>query len=1074
MATFTVHTSSSLTRLAAALAGTFSAKPAAPLSHETVVVLSSGMGRWLSMELAATMGVCAGMDFSFPNDTLDACFRSVIPGLPESSPFALDTMAWRIAALLPAHLQRPGFESIAGYLGNQGDDRRLLQLARKLADTFDQYTIFRPRMVLDWDNGGGSDWQAELWRSLTAGCSGQHRAALLRTFRQRLAAGTVAAGSLPQRISLFGISFLPPFHLEFFSILAQCVAVDIYLLNPCGAYWGDLFSERRKAELALKPDLPPEALEYYETGNPLLSSLGTQGQEFFSLLLDMNTDWNDLDSVRTPPTDSLLGTIQSDILELHNRGGDAPRATVPEQDHSLQIHSCHGPLREMEILYDNLLRMFDEHPDLEPRDVVVMTPDIGAYAPYITATFGTRCGGRPPIPFTIADQSRRRENPVLDAFLKVLELPAGRFGINSMLEVLECPQVMARFEITADELDRIREWLLASGVRWGIDGAHRVALGFPDYGEFSWRAGLDRLLLGYAMAPDGDQLFAGIMPCDSIEGRQALALGKLAAFVNTVEGLAAALSARQTLAGWADALATLTTRMLSPLDGNDTSCAALHAAFQTLREYQERSGFDNAISLEAVRDCLTHLLDECGESFGFLGGRVTFCAMLPMRSIPLRVVCLVGMNDAIFPRNQRLPAFSLMSGARRRGDRSIRDEDRYLFLEVLLSAQDTLYISYTGQNNRDNTSLPPSVVVAELLDYVRRGFVREDTPDTPPEIVTRHRLQAFSADYFSNDRDAPLFSYSPEYRDALESGRASGQPRREFIHAALADDPRLTQELDLQQLTRFLGNPAKAFLARSMNVTPYDPAAEVEEREPFALDSLIGYALKQELTGRLLNHDSCDDLYASVRARLILPPLVAGRIAFDAALAECSQFAGLVAPQLSLPLEPLPISVDLQGTLLSGALKDVQQERHLRWRCASMKGKDRLALWCEHLILNTLNPDGYPRSSLLVCKDLTLSLPPLDNARELLADLLELYRQGLCRPLHFFPQTSWLYLTEGMAKAEERWLGTDYSPSPAESSNPSFALCFNNQNVLDDEFVSLADRIYGPLLAVAIEEKAAQ
>ena len=557
MATFTVHTSSSLTRLSAALAGTLAKDPAPPLGSETVVVLSNGMGRWLSMELAAARGVCAGLDFRFPNDTLDLLFRAVIPGIPESSPFALDTMAWRIAALLPAHLDRPGFESIAAYLGDRSDDRRLLQLARTLADTFDQYTIFRPQTILQWDQGGGSDWQAVLWRALTAGCSGLHRAALLQQFRQRLAAGDIPPGSLPRRISLFGISFLPPFHLEFFSILSRYVQVDFYLLNPCGAYWGDLLSERRKADLALDPATPPEALEYYETGNPLLSSLGTQGQEFFNMLLDLETDWVNLDSAQPSGNSSLLGTIQDDILQLRDRGGAVPPAAVRADDRSLQIHSCHGPLREMETLYDNLLRMFEETPDLEPRDIVVMTPDIASYAPYITATFGSCCGGRPAIPFSIADQGARSENPVIGTFLQILDLPSGRFGINSMLEILECPQVMARFDISADELGLLRNWLGDARVRWGIDGDHRSALGFPGYADFSWQAGLDRLLLGYALAPDGDRLFRGIMPCDNIEGRQALALGKLATFISAAADLSGQLSTKRTLSGWSETLAEI-------------------------------------------------------------------------------------------------------------------------------------------------------------------------------------------------------------------------------------------------------------------------------------------------------------------------------------------------------------------------------------------------------------------------------------------------------------------------------------------------------------------------------------
>jgi exodeoxyribonuclease V gamma subunit len=227
------------------------------------------------------------------------------------------------------------------------------------------------------------------------------------------------------------------------------------------------------------------------------------------------------------------------------------------------------------------------------------------------------------------------------------------------------------------------------------------------------------------------------------------------------------------------------------------------------------------------------------------------------------------------------------------------------------------------------------------------------------------------------------------------------------------------------------------------------------------------------LTARLLSGESCDSIYAATRARGLLPPLQAGTLAFDAACAESSAFARLVTDHQSETLEPLPFSLPTQGTTLGGVLKDVQRGRHLRWRCATMKGKDRLTLWCEHLILNSLETPGYPRESLLVCTDSTLTLPPLDNAPQLLADLVELYREGLCRPLHFFPQSSWLYLKDGMAKAAERWDGTDYSPSPAESSDPSLSLCCAGVDVLDDEFTSLAARVFSPIKAIAVEKKSA-
>ena len=388
-----------------------------------------------------------------------------------------------------------------------------------------------------------------------------------------------------------------------------------------------------------------------------------------------------------------------------------------------------------------------------------------------------------------------------------------------------------------------------------------------------------------------------------------------------------------------------------------------------------------------------------------------------------------------------------------------------------MSAGDRFYVSYGGQNDRDNSTMPPSVVVSELIDHVRHGFVQEGTQDMTPDIVTRHKLQAFSEEYFTNSDDTHLFSYATENREALESRRSSGQSRRSFIDTPLSEDVQLWQALDFQQLIRFLHNPARQFLALRMNVRPYDPADELEEQEPFALDSLGGYSLKQELTAKLLNNEACGGLYAAARASGLLPPLLAGKVTFDAVLSDCSTFARMAGAQLGDLLEPLPFAHQLQGTLLGGVLKDIRQGRHVRWRCATMKGMDRLALWCEHLVLNTLKPDGYPRESRLVCTDLTLTLPPLDNAPELLADLVALYRDGLCRPLHFFPQASWLYLKEGPTKARERWNGTDHSPSPAESSDPSMALCFTGQNVLDNTFALLAQRIYGPLKAVAVEDK---
>ncbi len=1070
MGSLMVITSASLTRLAAALADGLADSATPPLARETVVVLTPGMARWISLELATIRGVSAGLDFPFPNQILDSCFRAVLPGLPDVSPFTRENMAWRIAARLPGLRSRPGFEQAAGYLGTGDNDRRLLQISNTLADLFDQYIIFRPEMVLAWDKGRDDGWQSVLWREISTGCPGQHRAGQLAAFRERLGAGALPVDALPRRISLFGISYLPPFHLEAFSLLAQTTDVVFYLQNPCGAFWGDLVSRRRLAELALAE--APEAREYYDTGNPLLSSLGTMGQEFHDLLLEYGFATLDLDDdTGEPAAGTLLQAIRGDIRLLRDSGGTDERIVVAPGDSSLQVHSCHGPLREMEVLYDSLLAMFDELDGLEPRHVVVIIPDMESYAPYIAAVFGTRSGGRPPIPFTMADRSQRRENRVLETFTRILGLPATRFGVNQILELLESPPVLARFAIAPDELETIREWLAETGVRWGLDARQRAMLGFPAFDEFSWQAGLDRLFLGYALEPDSDRLFRGILPFEAIEGRSAVPLGKLAEFIQVCRTVTERLEGKRTLSAWADTLSAIALDLILPDDGENV-LKPLFDALQTLREAEDQNGFTAPVGLDAVRETVGRLLDGAGGDFGFLGGRVTFCAMLPMRSIPFRVICLAGMNDGVFPRTKRQPGFSLLSGKRRRGDRSLRDEDRYLFLETLISAGERLHISYTGQSDRDNSLIPPSVVVAELLDYVERGF-RVSGTDSAPAVLVNHRLQAFSPEYFTGEAGSPLFSFSTEYRDALCQRQMSGRSGSGFITEPLPDDPELLTGIDIRDLKRFLANPAAAFLARRLGIRPSDPMEEVDEREPFSLDSLTAYGLKQDLVRQILSGVETADGYEVTRAKALLPPLGAGRAAFREALDESREFAGLVVPFLGAELEQLPVHFHHGGLLLEGVLDGIRSGRHVVWRSASMKAKDRLSLWVEHLLLNALAVPGYPCESLLVCNDLVMTLAPLPNAAALLGDLLELYREGLRRPLPFFPQVSWLFVTEGVEKAEARWTGSDHAPQPAESAEPAYSICFGDSDPLDGEFEALARRVFEPLRLAAREEKVA-
>lgn len=1066
-------TSHSLKTLVSHLARDIKHSSADPLSPETIVVQSSGMSRWINIEVARLNGICAGINYKFPNTLIDDIFGRIVPESAGISPFEPDILSWRIMSALPGLLEHQEFGPVKKYCNNSVDDRGLMQFSSKVADCFDQYTVYRPEMILEWDRGGGSGWQPLLWRAVSEGCQARHRTAHLNIFRERINKGLHAGNEFPKKIRLFGVSYLPLYHLEILSLLSKYSEVIIYLLNPCGEYWGDLISRKKLASISLNRSQGLEAEEYYETGNPLLSSLGTMGQEFFNLLLDSGATCETIeDPDVTEPSVTLLNLIQSDILHMHDRSTvNTPHDKIALDDSSLQVHSCHGPLREMQVLHDNLLQMFTDIPDLEPRHVLVMTPDIESYAPYISAVFGDRNDDRPEIPFSIADRSQQSENIAVLTFNRLLKLSGSRFGIHQILELLESDSIMTRFNFSTEEVETVREWLSITRVRWGVDAAHRESLGFTGYEENSWQNAINRLLLGYALPPENNRLFHDILPYGGIEGRKALIIGKLVHFFEQIKQSASLLAKARTLYDWADTLTIIVKNMMGISDHTSNSLKPVFEAIQKLRDNQDQSGFTTEISLDTLQMTLSSYLDIPGASFGFMGGKVTFCAMLPMRSIPFRIICMVGMNDSIFPRNSTQPGFSLMKGKRLCGDRSLREEDRYLFLEALMSAEERLFISYTGQNCRDNSEIPPSVVVSELLDYVSTGFFADRSSNGGMDkILIRHHLQSFSPSYFKDDSSSSLFSYSRSDCSALGARRASGYVEIPFCSHPLPSPDHDAYKVDIRSLIRFYSNPAAQFLAFRLGVKPDKLESIVEDRESFSFNSLDNYLLKQDAVQYIIDGGDGKGLYPCTKAASKLPPLSSGFFAFEAAITEAEIFANKVQPHLSEILEPLTVSLQLGKYHISGQLDKIRREHLLRFRSANLKAKDRLSIWIEHLILNLISPTGYPRTSLLICKDVSLSLPPLDNSAEIISNLLDIYIRGLCKPLPFFTESSFKMMLKGLSEAEKCWKGGGYGGASAENIDPAYQLCFGRQNPLNEEFSSLAIQIYGPLLDVAKEE----
>ena len=945
-----IYTSNRMENLVEALAIVLSEPLASPFTPEMVVVQSKGMQRWLAMELARKFGVWANCKYPFPNKLVWQLFCKALPNIPDVSIFSPEIMTWKIMGLLPEYLEREEFTALRHYLLGDADGLKRFQLSGKIADTFDQYTLFRPEMLLEWEEGRAGEWQEILWRDIAASGKGQHRGRLKDEYCRQVDKAAPGGNGGLERIAVFGISYLPKYHMDILAATARHMDVNLFLLSPTHEYWADIVSKREMVRLA------PEALALRVEGNPLLAPY--------------------------------ISTV---------------------------FEGCQDPIKKT--------------------------------------------------PYSIADRNITKEGEIAAVVLKLLGLPGSRLTVPQVFDILEKTPVRRCFDLDENELETIRGWLEETRVRWGMDERDRARLGLPDYRDNSWHASLDRLLLGYAMPDEGGSLFNGKLPYDEMEGANTQTLGKFVGFIDKIAAIATKLARARTLGEWREELRSMLGDFIAVDDDSARELAAVAGVVENIGELEDAAGFTEKLELGVIRSWLSTRLAQEEKGLGFMTGGVTFCAMLPMRSIPFRVVALIGMNDGAFPRQGRPPGFDLIFRNPRRGDRSLRDEDRYLFLEAILSARDCLYISYIGQSIKDNSEIPPSVLVSEFLDAIERGFPAAEDLSKESRLVVKHRLQAFSCDYF-NGKSA-LSSFSAENCAAQLEKRTNPWQPAEFISTPIAPPSEEWRDVSLAKLLRFFDNPARYLLENRLGIRLEDVAVPLEEREPFAFAGLEAYGLKQELLEICLLGGDVESFLPVARCRGILPPARHGEELFAAAAEEVTEFAATVQEKLAgnPPLIPLDFELNLGDFRLTGRLDRIWQDHLVRYRCAKMKAKDRMRTWLEHLVLNAVNQEGYPCESLLLMTDSSIKYGPVENAAVILQTILDLYWDGLTVPLRFFPASSMEYAKKQewrLERARARWEeGYNY---PGEGDDPYFKLCFGQVDPFNADFERVSRALLEPLL----------
>ena len=1068
-----IHASNRLETLAARLADRMRRDPTDPLEPERIVVPDSLLGQWLRLELARRLGVAAHLRVELPAEFAWAAMREEVAELTGESVYGPPYLRWRIFDRL-GHWT--GDDEIARYL-EDGDPRKRFELADRLAVAYDRCRVYRPESIRAWQRGAAEGWHARLWAELAAAdTEPRHWVDTIDRYRDALESR--GAPTPKQRVSFFHVAEMSPTYVEALRLAASAMDVHLYVLSPSLSFW-----------TGSAPQV--EARE----ANELLDAWGRSAGDLRDQLLAEPGAVVVASGPRNgdvPQADTCLAAVQRDVLgpAPDVRDSRTEPAGADDSDDSIQVHVCHSATREVEILHDRLLGIFKTHEDIQPADVLVLTPDIDTYAPLIEAVFGA--AGR--IGFSIGER-RLKEGAALTAFLDLLALPGSRYTANDLLAPLLAESVRRCFGVSDTDFATLRGAVARARVRWGADGEHRTDLDVPASANHNWRRGLDRLLLGYAL-DEGDVLAGGINPCalDARGFHDGAAdyelLGRFHRYCERAIGLGSWMTAEQEAADWTDRLRNEVLNGFFDAGVRTSSEAAreVRTVSRLIEEFDDecrQAGNTGPVPFPVLREVLNDLAAQSVRSPPRLADGIAVASLASGQIFPAKVVCTVGMNDRTFPRRSPPDVFDFEAELfdreqPRPGDTDRRGADRFAFLEALLAARNCLVVTCTGRDLQEDKPIPPSVLVSELLDYLAERFPAVE-PEPRDRWRTEHPLQPFSRRYFRVDgasgrgagttgppREGKLFSFSAPMLQAAKALRAGGEVPRRFdgVLNSEPDEPGdgAPLELELEDLIRFSESPSRAFLRDRLGVVLSTREDDVENDEPLDLNALEVWQLKSELSGKdELADEATLELAA---ARGLLPAANLGRIEHRKSAAQVAELhEELKRFDAHREAEVQGLEVGLEGIRLIGAVEqfDPASNELLFWRIGKVRPKDRIATWLRLLaVIGSQNEAANAR--LRGCdkeiQRVEIQGPDPATARSLLADWTAVWRESRRRPLPFFAYTSWEWLTRGRwdSTVEKRWSDRSYS----EGNKPSHRLIFSGE-ARGVEFEELARRLLGPL-----------
>jgi exodeoxyribonuclease V gamma subunit len=1049
-----VHRASNGAALARGLADVLTEPPKDPFASEVVAVPAKGVERWLAQRLSHVLGanaddgVCANVDFPWPSRLLDDAIQSASNEHAEAvERWAPQRSVWPLLEVIDACAPteawcRPLAQHLGIGIGDEDKGRRLA-VASRLARLFDDYGQSRPTMLRAWadgrdERGDGTPleddlrWQAELWRRLRNRLGTTSPAELLEGACARLRGEPELTG-LPERISVFGASRLSPARLSVLAALAEHRDVHLWLHHASSTLWETV---KRSKQVVRRNDAATRS----ELTNPLLTSLSRDVLELQQLIAQRAPDFIDVHHTSPEEPETLLGRLKKDLAD--DNVPDAP-PLLDDNDSTVQVHACHGKTRQVEVLREVVVGLLANDPTLEPRDVLVMCPDVETFAPIIAATFslGAEEDAAHPaarLRVRLADRALRQTNALLAVLAQLLEVGTARISASQVLDLAGSPAVRQRFGFDDDEVERLRSWVVRAGVRWGLDRDHRRTWQLGDVEQGTWRDGLDRLLLGVAME-GGLEIFGNVVPLDDVDSADIDLAGRLAELVDRLAAAQEIMSGQHNAEKWMQGLENAVLELAASAPGAAWQEIQLHGELADVAE--AAAGSEALLGLADVHALLDGILSGRPTRASFRTGTLTVCTLVPMRSVPHRVVCLLGLDDGVFPRQSTRDGDDVLARDPWVGERDPRSEDRQLLLDAICAAEEHLVITYSGADERTGASVPPAVPLGELLDALDRTVSTSDGKRVRNVITTRHPLQPFDSRNFTARAlgSAGPFSFDPlGYAGAVAAAgaRTEEEPFLTAPLAALADG-----NVDLADLQRLLEHPARGFLRQRLQVAMTKSEDEPADALPVELDNLEKWGVGDRLLAqRLAGLDPAACRVLEERRGSLPPGQLGSKILMDAGH-EVDRLVEASTEERAHPPESHDVDIALSdGTRLTGTVGGVRSDVLLSLTYSKLAAKHRLRAWVDLVTLTVAQPDRA-RRSVAVGRGFKgpqrSLLGPLshDDATAALDEIVALYRSGLRAALPLPVKTAGAYaalrnrgnpVPTALVRAGQNWLADKY------------------------------------------------